>query len=190
MKKLLIFSILFLTPTEWLNADELFFTYIGAAFGGGLDKIKYTDWFRDSDKRDTKKVSGSFYSGGFVIDIFVNKFIGEFSIQYINNSNSDVPDISVNHLIYNATGKYSYKLIDALYLTSGLGLYLETPPANRSYNSGGGFNATFGTVYNIGREWKVIFDLIARYGHFGIGEDSTRLSYGARIGLVYKIGRI
>lgn len=191
MKRLLLFLIAFLIliPRGFLRADEHFFSYLGTTFAAGVDKIKYKDWIEEIERRDTKNISGSFYSGGIVLDIFIKKIIGEFKIEYVNNSNSEEA-ISVRHMIYTAIMKYSYQLIRPLYLTTGLGLYLETPPSNRSYNSGGGVNMCFGTMYDINKKMKVILDLSWRYGYFGIGERSTRYSYGVSLGLVYRVGRI
>ena len=189
MKKIvLLILILILTPIVCLHAEELYFTYVGTIIEGGLNKIEYSDWF--VDRRETKNYSGSFYSGGLLIDIFIKRIIGEFSIQYIYNKNSGTPDISIQHMIYNALGKYSYTLREDIFLTSGVGLYLETPPADRGYDSGGGFLITMGTIYCLNREWNFIFDLMVRYGLFGMGEESTKFSSGIKFGLVYKVGRV
>ncbi|MDY6933148.1 MAG: hypothetical protein SVZ03_02870 [Spirochaetota bacterium] len=189
-KKLLLLSFLLITPSASNYADEPFFTYIGPTIGGGFNKIEYTDWL--IDRRSTKDVTGNYLCGGFIIDIIIKRVIGEFSIQYIYNNNSSTPDISVQHFIYTALGKYSYSLRDDLSLTSGLGLYLETPPANRGYDGGGGYIISIGTIYRMSWDWNIIIDLIGTYGHFGIGEvgTNTKLSSGIRFGLVYKIGRI
>lgn len=170
-----------------LFAEQLFFTYIGLTGGAGFDKIKYKDWSQDENILKNSDISGSYTSGGILLDVFADFFIGEFSLQYISNSNTEIP---VSHMIYDAAGKYSYQVIDFLAITAGAGLYMETPPSSRGYNSGGGGAAFLGTVFNPGRNFKIIFDFIGRYGSFGIGEDSTRYSYGARVGVVYKIGRI
>ena len=184
----IIYVIIILTASPcMLAAEELFFTYAGVTAGWGIDNIEYKDWFADEAETRTRKCSGTYLTGGAILNIFVNQFIGEFSLEYINIFNDEVP---VSHMIYSATGKYSYQVIELLALTAGAGLYLETPPASRSYNSGGGINGAIGSVYNIDRELKIIFDLTARYGSFGVGEDSTRYSYGAKLGIVYKVGRI
>ena len=203
MKRIIFFIMLIILPLNSLNAEDLYFTYVGAVIGVGMDQIEYNDWFEDQNRRDSKSVSGQYYSGGAIIDIFVDQLIGEFGVQFINNSSDEEPDISVSHVIYSAKGKYSFHLIrllpdrseyistfDPFYLTAGAGLYMETPPANRGYDSGGGFNLTLGAMYKFSREWILLFDAIGRYGHFGIGEDSTRFSYGINLALVYKVGRI
>ncbi|MCU0821347.1 MAG: hypothetical protein MUC95_02595 [Spirochaetes bacterium] len=167
--------------------EELYFTYAGATLGGGIDWIQYRDWISDSEGQEIKKVSGPYFCGGALIDIFVNSLIGEFSIQYISNINSKVP---VGHMIYDAAGKYAYQVYDFLSVTGGAGLFIETQPATKNYNNGAGVSASIGAVYNIDRDWRLIFDIVGRYGSFGLGEESTRQSYGAKIGIVYKVGRI
>jgi hypothetical protein len=169
--------------------QELYFTYIGPIIGGGTNQIAYRGWSSDSNTRISKVISGYYLSGGCLMDIFVNNFIGEFSLEYINNFSSGRPDVSVQHLIYTGTGKYLFAINDMIGLTCGLGAYLETPPADKGYH-GGGFNGTIGAVYEASREWKVIFDVITRYGYFGLGDDSSKFSLGAKIGVVYKVGRI
>lgn len=123
------------------------------------------------------------------MDIFVRRFIGEFEIEYINNFSSGKPDVAVQHLIYTGIGKYSHPVNDIISITGGLGVYLETPPANKSYE-GGGLNAAIGAVFDLTREWKIIADVLCRYGYFGLGDDSSKFSIGAKIGVVYKVGRI
>lgn len=187
-KVIVIFLIMFsLLPISALNGEDLFFTYIGVSAGGGFDYIELNDWFKDEAKRDTKNISGSYLCGGIILNIYVKNLAGEFTLQYINNVNNEIP---VNHMMYNAAGKYLFTLTKSFFLTAGIGMYLESPPSNRDYNGGGGGSALCGIVFSPGRDWKLIFDAIGRYGYFGIGEKSTRYSYGAKIGVLYKIGRI
>lgn len=162
----------------------LYYNFIGITLGGGINQIEYNDWF--VDKRDTKKISGVYYSGGLIFDIFVRNFVGEFTIQYVYNSNDE--DISVQHLYLSTLGKYSFNLSHVFAVAPGLGLYIETPPSDKEYNGGGGFLATLGAIFTIGKDFKIIFDLIASYGYFGMGEESTKISYGTKIGIVYNIG--
>ena len=186
MKKILVSIIILFTPFN-LNAEQPFFTYTGLTFGGGIDSITYSDWSPETNRRETNDLSGTYYCSGILLNIFVRDLIGEFSIQYINNSNDEIP---VSHVIYDVLGKYSYPLTESISVAGGAGLYLETPPASRGYNSGGGLSAAFGPIYSIGKDWKIMLDIAGRHGHFGIGEDSTRISYGARLSVVYKTGRI
>ncbi len=178
----------------FLNAQEkkeegrkgLYYNYIGITVGGGINQIEYNDWF--IDKRDTKKISGVYYSGGFIFDIYVRNFVGEFTLQYVYNSNDE--DTSVQHLLLSTVGKYTFNLSQAFAVAPGLGLYIETPPSDKKYNGGGGFLATLGAIFNIDKNYKIIFDLIGSYGYFGKGEESTKISYGTKIGIVYNIGKL
>ncbi len=183
----IIISVILLLPYAQLNGEELFFTYAGLSFSGGIDRIEYKDWFQDELKRDTKNVTGVYYSGGVILNIYVKNMIGELEVLYISNINDEIP---VSHILYNAAGKYSFELNKKFSLTAGLGLYLETPPASKSYNSGGGFTGLAGVVYSLSWDWKLVFDINARSGHFGIGEDSTRISSGVKLAFMYKVGRI
>ncbi len=191
-KIFLLFVIIFYFTPDLKAAkeeEELFFTYIGPTIGGGTNQIAYRGWSSDSNTRVSKMISGYYVSGGCSLDIFVRNFIGELTLEYINNFSSGKPDVSVQHLIYTGTFKYSFALNNAFALTCGIGAYMETPPATRSYN-GGGVNGTIGAVFDVSRDWKVIFDFVTRYGRFGMGDDSSKFSLGAKIGAVYKIGRI
>jgi hypothetical protein len=193
IQKLIILSVFIIFFAVDLKAakeeSELYFTYVGPTMGGGINQIAYRGWSSDSDTRISKVISGYYFSSGGVMDIFVNNFIGEFSLEYMYNSSSGKPDVSVQHLIYTGTGKYAFAINDMLALTCGLGAYLETPPASKGYH-GGGLNGSIGAVYDWSRDWKIIFDVVSRYGYFGLGDDSSKFSLGAKIGLVYRVGRI
>jgi hypothetical protein len=193
IQKVIILLVIVFSFTGDLKAakeeEELFFTYIGPTIGGGINQIAYRGWSSDSNARISKVVSGYYISGGCLLDIFVKYFIGELSLEYINNFNSGYPDVSVQHLIYTATAKYSFAINNEFALTCGVGAYLETPPASKSYN-GGGINGTIGAVYDVSHDWKIIFDVTSRYGRFGMGDDSSKFSLGAKIGAVYRVGRI
>ncbi len=185
---IIIFLFLFITPLAAAE-EELYFTYIGPVIGFGMNKISYSGWSQDTNTRISADKKGYFLSGGCQMDIFVRRFIGEFEIEYINNFSSGKPDVNVQHLIYTGIGKYSYPLSDTMAVTGGLGVYLETPPANKSYK-GGGLNAALGAIFDIKREWKIVADVLFKYGSFGLGDSSSKFSIGAKIGVVYKVGRI
>jgi len=181
--------VIFLSGPLW--AEEHFFTYMGITLGGGINQIEYTDWF--TDHQETANISGTYYSGGLLCAVFVRELVGEFSMQYIANANDTVEggkDTSVQHLLYTFTGKYAYPLGTRFFATGGIGLYIETPPATGSYDGGGGPLLTIGGIVNLSPDWKIIFDLQGRYGQFGMGQDSTKLSYGINVGVVYNVGRI
>ncbi|MFH0974256.1 MAG: hypothetical protein V1874_00565 [Spirochaetota bacterium] len=191
MKKTAIILLFILFSASGLKAaeEELFFTYMGPVVGGGYNQVAYRGWSSETDTRISKVITGYFVSGGCLLNIYVRRFIGEFSLEYINNFSSGKPDVSVQHLIYNSTLKYSFPLFPEFAFTCGIGAYLETPPSDKSYN-GGGLNGTTGLVFDISREWKLVFDVLARYGRFGMGDDSSKFSLGAKLGMVYKVGRI
>jgi len=199
MKKiifLLFFLIYFLNDpslhaveTDESGEEELFFTYVGPTLGFGMNSLSYSGWSSDSDKRISKTISGYFVNGGFLCDIFVRNFIGEFTLEYIANFNSGEPDVSVQNMIFTSAVKYSYLLKENFFLTGGLGVYVETPPSDRSYH-GGGPNAAIGAIYDFSRDLKLVFDVLFRYGYTNLGDDTTKFSYGAKIGVVYKVGRI
>lgn len=179
----------FITGPAW--PGERFSTYTGITLGGGINQIEYTDWF--TDHQETANIGGSYYSGGILFAVFVRELIGEFSLQYIANANDSVEggkDTSVQHLLYTFTGKYAYPLGTGFFATCGFGLYMETPPATSSYDGGGGAAITLGCILDMSSDWKMIFDFNGRYGQFGMGQDSTKLSYGINVGVVYNVGRI
>lgn len=186
---ILLFIIFYFNGSYKADAEELFFTYIGPTIGAGMNQIAYRGWSSDSDTRVSRVITGYYVNGGCLFDIFVRNFIGEFSLDYIYNHSSGEPEVSLYHLIYTGTAKYAFAVNPVLSLTCGLGAYLETQPSNKSY-SGGGLNGAIGTVYDASRDWKIIFDVTTRYGYFGRGDDSSKFSLGAKIGMVYKVGRI
>lgn len=193
IQKIIILLIIIFSFAADLKAakeeEELFFTYIGPTIGGGTNQIAYRGWSSDSNTRVSRVLTGYYVSGGCLLNIYVKYFIGEFTLEYINNFNSGKPDVSVQHLIYTGTFKYAFAVTDAFALTCGVGAYMETPPASKGYN-GGGLNGSLGSVFDVSRDWKIVFDLVARYGRFGLGDDSSKFSLGAKIGAVYRVGRI
>jgi len=192
--KLLILALLIgfmITGSAFAEEEELFFTYIGPTLGAGTNQIAYRRWSQSSDSRESSVVSGYFISGGFLLNIYVRNFIGEFALEYMADQNSKESDISVMHLIYTSQAKYSYSLNDMFSLTCGLGAYLETPPSTKRFDSGGGIAGSFGFIIDFNREFKLVVDTpVCRYGYFGVGDDSSKLSFGVKIGMVYKVGRI
>ncbi len=171
-----------------LQAQELFFTYVGVTAGGGIQTVEYQDWW--DDQRNSQSYSGNFFSGGAMMDIVVNNLVGEFTAQFMYNSLDGTPDISVHHTLLTVTGKYRYPLSTMFNLAGGLGLYMDMPPATDDYDGGGGVSACIGTMIDLTLNSMLVLDIYGRYGTFGVGEESTRLSTGASLGFVYKIGRI
>lgn len=177
--------IMFLFPSI-ARAQQHYTTYAGAVMSLGANSITYKDWI--DNEQASRNVSGSHYGGGVLLDLFVNMFIGEFSMQYLVNSNDG--DTSVNHLLFVFTGKYAYEIQSWISATAGIGLYMETPPASQTYDGGGGFNVTIGTLFRPSRDWNIVVDSYYRYGQFGMGQDSTKTSYGLSLGVIRKVGQI
>ncbi len=182
----LILVLLMLVPGV-LQAEDRIFTFLGPAFSGGVNKITYNDWF--DNETGTKKVAGNFYGGGIQLDVFAAPLVGEFIIQYLSNSASET-EIAVNHLYFGFTGKYAYYPTSVFALAPGMGLYVETPPASKRYDGGGGFTASLGFIIHFTQDLRFILDAQGRYGSFGMGEDSRKISYGINVGLVYKVGSL
>ncbi len=174
-------------PTS-LNAQELFFTYLGVTAGGGVQTVHYENWW--DDQRQEQNYQGNFFSGGALMNIIVNNLVGEFTAQFMHNSLEGTPDLSVHHTLLTVTGKYMYELSTVFNLTGGAGLYIDMPPATDTYDGGGGLSACVGTMIDLTLDSILVLDIYGRYGYFGLGEESTRLTTGASLGFVYKIGRI
>lgn len=186
---MLLWSVLFLlvlAPPLW--SQEFFFTYLGATLGGGASKVQYSDWV--DDERETFNETGFYYSGGPILNIFVRSFVGEFSMQYINDAIQGEGDVSVQHLLFTAIGKYAYRFTETVSLTAGAGLYIETGPSDNRYDGGGGGEVCIGAAVSLKQEWMLLFDINGRYGYFGKGEDATKLSYGLSVGALYRVGRL
>ncbi len=170
---------------EYKRERDLFYTYMGTNISSGFNRIKYKDWFDDS--RDTKNIQGTYFSGGVIINIFVNPFIGDFKMEYTYNLNDEY---SIRHFYYSASGKYSYKINDLFSLSAGPGIYFDAPPASNSYNDSSGFLFSLGTIFHITFDIKLTADITGKYGSFGLGEESTKISYGINAGIMFKVGRI
>ncbi len=67
--------------------QELFFTYIGATIGGGAASIDYSEWV--VDHRETASATGTWFSGGLLLDVIVRDLIGEYSLQVVNTGASE-----------------------------------------------------------------------------------------------------
>ncbi len=167
--------------------QELFFTYIGATLGGGAASIDYNEWV--VDHRESKSATGTWFSGGLLLDVVVRNIMGEFSLQAVNTGASE-DAVSSFRLHYSITGKYAFWLNESFFLSPGLGLYLETGPSDKDYDGGAGLAATAGLGWMFFRDWILLFDIIGRYGSYGLGEEATILSYGVNLGVVYRIGRL
>lgn len=183
----IVCALLLSTFQNPLRAEELFFTYIGPAFSTGMHSLHYSEWA--TSHRETKSDSGNYFGGGLMLNIVANNLICSFTMQYVANTAGNSA-MAVQHMQYTATGKYMYAPWETVFFAGGLGLYFDTPPATKSYDGGGGINATIGAGFNMMRDWRVIVDLTGKYGFYGRGEDATRIAYGLTIAAIMKIGRL
>ncbi len=167
------------------KSADLFYTYMGPVVSGGMHSITYNDWMNDS--QGSEDISGKYVSGGLLFTIFIKNLAGDFRMQYHYNMNDNE---TLQHLYLAAAGRFVLKLNTQFALSSGPGIYFDSPPSTGGYDGSPGFWLPFGMVLNLGFDTKLVFDLIGKYGIYGKGEDSTKLSYGASLGIIFKVGRL
>jgi hypothetical protein len=173
-------------PEKKKEKRELYTTFIGPVAGFGGNYFWFSGW------NDTYQASysyqGMFVKGGVMIDVFAKNFSGDFTIEYIYNMNENYP---VMGLFFKITGKYVFKISEVFNLAVGLGGYFETPPSNiPAYRGGAGAQLPFGMILNTTSETKFILDIYARYGYYGLGEGSSKLSYGMSLSFLFKVGTL
>ena len=166
---------------------QLNFTYAGPVAGFGFNSIKHRDWFDDTNMRETRSISGQYFSGGCMFYIIAKNITGDFSLRYLYNANDDD---TLWHFSFAASGKYLHPLSEVFSLAGGLGMYIETGPANKAYSGSAGVQVPVGVVVTTSHNTRLIFDIIGKYGYYGLGEDSRKLSYGINLGFLFKVGRI
>jgi len=189
----LLFSLL----SSKLHGQELFFTYLGPIISAGYTSANYSDW-KDT-QRETLSETGLAFSGGAVIDVIARDVMGEFSLQFMNNTGGDT---AVAHLLFSGAAKYIHHINPDTFLAGGLGIYYESPPATRDFDGGGGLAAIAGLGYLFSHDWYLIADITARYGSLGMGDhdsrdflflkvpESTKLFLGISLAVIYKVGRL
>ena len=170
---------------ETKSRRELYYTYAGPVLSGGMNNIRHAGWF--DTQQETKEYSGYFFSGGACLAIQVGFLLGRFSFQYMYNANDLYP---VSYLFYTVDGSYVYEINQTFGLTAGLGMYFDTPPSNKNYTGSAGLDVPLGVMINTTFDTKLFFDIFARYGFYGLGDGSTKLSYGINLAFVFKVGRI
>lgn len=181
---ILIFSTISLSAQESRDDMSLNYTYIGPVFSTSYTHVEYRDWIDNSTK--TEKMSGYSLSGGIAIDIFSKNLCGDFHLKY----NYSQLDYTITNLEFSMSGKYLYMISENFSIGAGLGCYFESPPSNRDHDGSAGIQLPLTAIFNTTPDTKLFIDLLARYGSFGIGENSKVLSAGMNIGFVYKVGRI
>lgn len=167
---------------------ERYHTFAGLGGSLGINRVTYHGWV-ETEQKDLD-ISGSYYTAGPILCVFIPPLIGEWTMQYAANSHSGEVDTSVRCLMLSLVGKYSYSIKQWFHLTAGAGVYGEMPPATLSYEGGGGGLASLGCIVNFSFDLRLMFDLTAKYGAFGLGEGSRKFSGGAAIFIIYNVGSI
>ncbi len=172
------------TEPEIRDEDTLNYTYIGPVLSAGIINASYTDWFENETK--SKSMTGPFYSGGVAVEIFAQNFCGDFQLKYVCSS----LDYTLLYLETSIAGKYLYQVNSWFAAGGGLGLYFASPPSNRDYNGSAGIMVPISAVFTTTPATRLFIDIYARYGSFGIGEETSSFSAGINAGFVFKVGRI
>ncbi len=167
---------------------ERYHTFAGLGGSIGVNRLTYHGWV-ETEQKDLD-ISGSYYTAGPILCVFVPPLIGEWTMQYEANSHDGEVDTSVQCLLLSLAGKYFYSVTQWFYLTAGAGVYGEMPPATLSYEGGGGGLASLGCVVNFSFDFRLVFDVTAKYGSFGLGEESRKFSTGAAVFIIYNVGSI
>ena len=169
------------------TSSSLNYTYLGPVLSIAHNKVEYTDWFPDSNSTETKKVSGNIISGGLTFNIFADEFCGDLQIKYAINSLEE----TLKYIEVSVSGKYFfYKMNNYFSLGGGLGMYLEIPMPSEKNNGSAGLQLPLTILIETSRDTNLFLDVYARYGTFGIGEDTNSISVGTNIGFIFKVGRI
>ncbi len=167
---------------------QLFYTYLGPILSGGYNDVIYYDWVGSTREKNNEK--GPFFSGGALLTIMTTFLQGDFSIEYMYNNNDAGP---LHHMFYSLNGRYVFTINESFFISAGFGVWLETPPANQSYAGSAGIQIPVGLTIKLTEKVNYIFDIFARYGSHGIREDedtARKMSAGARMGVLFKAGRI
>ncbi|TAL32207.1 MAG: hypothetical protein EPN93_16455 [Spirochaetes bacterium] len=169
--------------------EELFFTYVGPVLEAGLASVSYDKWNHTNAVLDSRTAAGPYFSGGVQLDIFVHDFVGEFALQ-VRDSMFDKAEVAAIYVRTAAFGKYLYAFNESFFATGGFGILMDTGPASKTYDGGGGIAAAIGAGYSFARDWRIMFDITANFGRYGIGEEAKTTAYGVKLAVMYKIGRL
>lgn len=164
--------------------SSLHYIYLGPVLSMSYDKVEYKDWF--GIEQGTKKMSGTSFGGGAVLNIFVNNYCGDFQLKYMRSE----LDFSLNFIEVLLQGKYLWQINQIIAAGAGLGLYSEVAPFQGGYKGSAGVQIPLTVVFTGSPFWKVLWDVYGRYGSFGKGVGSSRISIGSNLGIVFRVGRI
>ena len=181
-----------LIAAAWLSVSlqayaaerELIYTYAGVIGGAGFNRITYNDWFYVYS--GTKKISGHYFSGGAVLYLVSKYLIGDIGIQYMYNRN----DSTLQHLFFTVSGKFGYTFAELFTIATGPGMYLEAPVSGGKFKGGAGVRVPLAFMFNTNFDSRIFIEGSFMYGWYGMGEKSTKMSYGLNLGFIYKVGRI
>jgi hypothetical protein len=167
---------------------ELFYTYIGPVAGFGGNYIWKKGWDNVNNIQQDYSYQGLFVKGGLMLNVFAKNFSGDFTIEYNYSMNQVDP---VMGIFLKITGKYVFKISEVFNLALGVGGYFETPPSNNpEFKGGAGVQVPFGMIINTTQDTKLILDFYARFGYYGLGVGSTKLSYGMALSFLFKVGTL
>jgi hypothetical protein len=164
--------------------SSLHYTYLGPVFSLSYEKVEYKDWM--GTEQGSMNMTGTSYGGGISLQIFVEKFCGDFQFKYVRND----LDFSLDLEEMLLQGKYLWKFNDTISAGTGLGLYSEFSVSESGHKGSAGIQLPLSAVLTGSPMWKVFMDIYFRYGSFGMGEGSSRMALGSNLGIVFRVGKI
>jgi hypothetical protein len=170
------------------KGDEsvFYYTYIGPFFQSGFNSISYTGWNGGSHREIE---SGGFYTEpGALCFISIDQIIAQIGLGFRLNFNDETAT-EVYHTKLHAIGKYMTPVANNIALGGGGGLYFESIPASKQYD-GTGLLLAASATYRLNSNWILLLDFDFGFGNFGLGEESTKISYGITFGAGTKMGNL
>ncbi|MBN2079424.1 MAG: hypothetical protein JW838_10695 [Spirochaetes bacterium] len=162
---------------------DLVYTFIGPVAGGGFQHVTTRDWRNVYQKQSS---AGNYYHGGCSIWVISRWLIGDFSVQYANNRY----ERPLQHLYFTISGKAAFTVKRIVTFAPGIGFYFELPPSNRGFRGGAGVRTPLAILFHTTFDTRLFIEGSFMYGWLGMGDRSTKLSYGANLGFIFKVGRI
>ncbi len=174
----------FAFPQNVQDISSLHYVYLGPILSMSYDRVEYKDWFET--EQGTRNMSGTSFGGGAALNIFVNNYCGDFQLKYMRSE----LDFSLNFIEVLLQGKYLWQINQFIAAGTGFGLYSEVAPFQGGYKGSAGIQLPLTVVFTGSSFWKVLWDVYGRYGSFGKGLGSSRISIGSNLGIVFRVGRI
>jgi hypothetical protein len=162
---------------------DLVYTYIGPVGGGGFQHVTTREW---RNFYLGEKSAGHYYHGGVSLWVASRWINGDCSLQYAYNHYQR----PLHHLYVTLSGRAAITVKQIVTFAPGIGLYFETPPSNRGFRGGAGVRAPLAVLFHTTFDTRLFVEGSFMYGWLGIGDRSTKLSYGANLGFIVKVGRI